>query len=99
MMPNVAGEQSTKLQILVYSVLLLASTLIPSVIGFSHLPYTAVATASGAWFVILAWQLYRRTGVEMKKAGRKLFTYSLYYLLIIFLALLGDHYLAQFGGF
>ncbi|QEE19608.1 protoheme IX farnesyltransferase [Youhaiella tibetensis] len=99
MMPNVAGEQSTKVQILVYSVLLLVSTLIPSFIGFSHLPYTAVATVTGVWFVVLALQLYRRTGVEMKKAGKKLFTYSLYYLLIIFLALLADHYLAQFGGF
>ena len=98
MMPNVAGEASTKLQILVYSVLLVAVTLVPPVIGFGGMFYAAVAAVSGLWFIVLAARLYRLSGVEMKKAGRKLFTYSLYYLAVIFLALLAGDFLVRFGG-
>ena len=98
MMPNVAGEASTKLQILVYSVLLVAVTLVPPFIGFGGMFYATVAAVSGLWFVVLAARLYRLSGVEMKKAGRKLFTYSLYYLAVIFLALLAGDFLVRFGG-
>ncbi|HEY4201059.1 MAG TPA: heme o synthase [Devosiaceae bacterium] len=99
MLPNVAGEPATKLQIVIYSFLLVAVTLVPSLIGFSHLPYTAVALVTGVWFIVLAVQLFRKTGVEMKKAGRKLFMFSLYYLAVIFLALLADNLLTRFGSF
>ena len=98
MMPNVVGEASTKLQILVYSVLLVAVTLVPPFIGFGGMFYATVAAVSGLWFVVLAARLYRLSGVEMKKAGRRLFTYSLYYLAVIFLALLAGDFLVRFGG-
>ena len=92
MLPNVAGEQATKVQILVYSLLLVASTLVPSVTGFMGPIYSTVAVVTGAYFVWLAWVLFRTTEtVAMKKAGRSLFTYSLSYLAVIFLALLTDH--------
>jgi protoheme IX farnesyltransferase len=98
MMPNVAGEAATKLQILVYSVLLVAVTLVPPFIGFGGRFYAVVAALSGLWFIVFAARLYRLSGVEMKKAGRKLFTYSLYYLAVIFLALLAGDFLVRFGG-
>ena len=92
MLPNVAGEQATKVQILVYSVLLVASTLIPSFTGFMGPIYSAVAVIAGSVFVWFAWALFRTTEtVPMKKAGRSLFTYSLSYLAAIFCALLVDH--------
>ncbi|MDC9823626.1 heme o synthase [Devosia sp. ZB163] len=92
MLPNVAGERVTKVQILVYSVLLVASSLIPSLTGFMGPIYTVAALATGAGFVWLAWALFRTTEtVAMKKAGRSLFTYSLSYLAVIFFALLTDH--------
>ena len=53
---------------------------------------------TASWFIVLAARLYRLSGVEMKKAGRKLFTYSLYYLAVIFLALLAGDFLVRFGG-
>jgi protoheme IX farnesyltransferase len=98
MLPNVAGEAATKLQILVYSVLLVAVTLVPPFIGFGGRFYALAAALSGLWFIVLAARLYRLSGVEMKKAGRKLFTYSLYYLAVIFLALLAGDFLVRFGG-
>jgi len=92
MLPNVAGEQATKVQILVYSVLLVASTIVPSLIGFTGPIFTAAAVVTGSCFIWFAWALFRtRETVAMKKAGRALFTYSLSYLFVIFLALIVDH--------
>ena len=97
MLPNVAGEQATKVQILVYSVILVATSLAPSFIGMSGVLYTAVAAVTGASFVFLAWRLYRSTDASMKKIARSLFTYSLSYLFVIFLALITDR-VAQAAG-
>lgn len=98
MLPNVAGEPATKLQILIYSVLLVASTLVPSFIGFMGPLYTAAAVVTGVVFLWYAWALFRtRENVAMKKAGRSLFTYSLSYLFVIFLALITDHVASMLG--
>lgn len=98
MLPNVAGEKATKVQILVYSVLLVASTLVPSWIGFMGPIYTVAAVATGTGFLWFAWALFRTTEtVAMKKAGRTLFTYSLSYLAVIFLALITDHVANMLG--
>ena len=97
MLPNVAGEQATKVQILAYSVILVATSLAPSFIGMSGVLYTAVAAVTGASFVFLAWRLYRSTDASMKKIARSLFTYSLSYLFVIFLALITDR-VAQAAG-
>ena len=97
MMPNVRGEKHTKLEILVYSVLLVVSTLAPVLTGLGGWLYGAVAAAAGAWFLVLAGRLFVADGVEMKKAGRKLFTYSLVYLFAIFLAFIADHGLRLAG--
>jgi len=92
MLPNVAGERVTKVQILIYSLVLVGSTLVPSFTGFMGPIYTVTALVTGAGFVWLAWALFRTTEtVPMKRAGRSLFTYSLSYLAVIFLALMTDH--------
>jgi protoheme IX farnesyltransferase len=97
MLPNVAGEQATKVQILVYSVILVATSLIPSFIGMSGWLYTLVAVITGTSFVYLAARLYRADATRMKKIARSLFTYSLSYLALIFFALMTDH-VAQLIG-
>ncbi len=100
MMPNVVGEASTKLQILVYTVLLAASAMLPSWLGMAGVVYTGVAVLTGASFLFLAWRLFRtREDVAMRKAARVLFNYSLSYLFILFFALLTDNLLTRFGSF
>ncbi|MEO6395116.1 MAG: heme o synthase [Devosia sp.] len=92
MLPNVAGEQATKLQILLYALLLVGASLVPGFIGFSGWLYTSVAAVTGVAFLYLALRLYRTEQTAMmKQAGRTLFTYSLSYLFVIFLALITDH--------
>ncbi|MCS6761524.1 MAG: heme o synthase [Candidatus Devosia symbiotica] len=98
MLPNVRGAPHTKLQIFVYTVLLAAAALLPTMLGFAGLIYTAIAALSGSGFLFLAWRLLR-TGEDaaMRKSARMLFTYSLGYLFVMFLALLVDNLLARFG--
>ena len=93
MLPNVAGEQNTKLQILIYSVLLVASSFAWVAFGFSGPIYTTVAVVTGVSFLWLAWKLFRtESDVSMRRTARTLFTYSLSYLFVIFLALVVDHF-------
>jgi protoheme IX farnesyltransferase len=91
MMPNVKGEKHTKLEIVIYSVLLLVVTLAPQFVGLAGWVYTALAAAGGIGFLALAVHLSLADGLLMKKRGRALFTYSLYYMFGIFLAFVLDH--------
>ena len=88
----------TKIQILVYSVILVATSLVPGLIGFMGLLYMVVAVVTGLVFLWLALRLFRTTDDKtMRKAGRSLFAYSLSYLFVIFLALLTDRVAGMLG--
>jgi protoheme IX farnesyltransferase len=92
MLPNVAGEAATKNQILLYSVILVLSTFVPLFIHMSGWLYGVIAVLTGASFLYLAARLHRASAhLQMKQAARSLFTYSLSYLFVIFLALMTDH--------
>jgi heme o synthase len=98
MLPNVAGEAATKLQILIYSLVLAVSTIGPIYLGFAGTIYGAAAAITGVSLVLLAWRLYRtRENVAMRRAARTLFTFSLSYLFVVFLALLTDRFSAVVG--
>ena len=98
MMPNVVGEASTRRQILAYSVLLGLSSLLPIVLGMSSWVYGVAAVISAAWFIWLAVRLWRTpAGADMRKAARALFTFSLSYLFVLFLALLADNVFLRLG--
>ena len=98
MMPNVAGETSTKWQILGYSVVLAASSLLPVWLGFSGWLYGAVAAVTGLSFIWLSLRLLRAPdSVSMRRTARTLFTYSLSYLFVLFLALFTDFIAAGLG--
>jgi protoheme IX farnesyltransferase len=98
MMPNVAGEASTKRQILAYSIVLAAAGMLPVLLGFSGWLYGAAAIVLGASFVWLAIRLFRAPdGADMRRAARSLFTYSLSYLFVLFLALLTDNVALRLG--
>jgi protoheme IX farnesyltransferase len=92
MLPNVAGEKATRLQILLYSLVLVATSFAPLLIHMSGWLYAVIAAVTGLSFLYLAWRLYAAPNpLAMKKVARSLFTYSLSYLFVIFLALMTDH--------
>lgn len=90
MLPVTHGQKLTRLHILLYSVALFATTLLPYVIRMSGLVYLASAVALGLVFVGYAWKLYRHYSDEL---ARRLFRYSILYLSLLFAALLVDHWM------
>jgi len=90
MLPVTHGRALTCLHILLYSVALLATTLLPYIIRMSGLAYLAAAVGLGAVFIWRAWQLYRSYS---DATARRLFRFSIAYLALLFGALLGDHWL------
>jgi protoheme IX farnesyltransferase len=89
MLPVVAGRAATTRQILIYSVLLLPISVLPSVLGFAGVIYGATAVICGAVFVTLAWRLHRSTASD-RVAANRLFTFSIFYLFALFAALLAS---------
>ena len=91
MMPVVAGPDSTRLQILLYTVVLVAAAIAPWPLGYFDSAYGVVAVVSGAAMLWYAVQVYReREGAAAERAARNLFTYSLAYLFVLFATLLLD---------
>jgi protoheme IX farnesyltransferase len=87
MMPVVAGSTATKRQILLYSLLLVAASLLPCVLGFAGALYGTIAATWGAVFIAIAFRLSRMRAGDAPVAQR-LFVFSIAYLFLLFAALL-----------
>lgn len=90
MMPVVLGEHETKRQIVLYSIMTAALTLVFGVVAALGLLYLAVAAAGGAGFVWYAIRLYRVPGIG---GTRAMFRYSTSYLALLFAAMVADRLL------
>lgn len=90
MLPITHGMAFTQLQILLYTIALIATTILPFAVSMSGLIYLAAAVVLDAIFFFYAWQIYRR---YTDLIARKTFAYSIIYLSLLFAALLVDHYL------
>jgi protoheme IX farnesyltransferase len=90
MLPVTHGPDITRLHILLYTVLLLATSMLPFMIRMSGWPYLVAALVLGGIFVRYAWQLWRRYSDALAK---RTFRYSIVYLAALFGALLLDHWL------
>ena len=89
MLPVVAGQQSTGRQILVYSALLVPVGATPWLFGYAGIGYALTALAAGAVMVGLAWRLNSASRDEIRtRVGKQLFVYSIFYLALVFAALL-----------
>ena len=90
MLPVTHGAEYTRLQVLLYTFVLFAATLLPFVSGMSGWFYLASALVLGALFIGYAWKLWR---VYSDQLARKTFRFSILHLSLLFAALLVDHYL------
>lgn len=86
-LPVVAGKAETKRQILLYSVLLVPTSLIPCVLGLAGAIYGVAAAMLGAIMIFLAWQV-RRSDDSERRPARRLFVFSMLYLVLLFAVLL-----------
>lgn len=92
MLPVTHGIQFTKLNIYLYTILLLVVSVLPFVVGMSGLFYLIGALILGARFLFWAHKLYR---TEVPIVAMQTFRYSIVYLMLLFVFLLIDHYLCS----
>jgi len=90
MLPVTHGPDFTRLQILLYTILLMIVTLLPYLTGMSGLIYLVSAVFLGLGFIYYAVLMMRK---KDNKTAMKTFVYSIVYITLLFAALLIDHYL------
>jgi protoheme IX farnesyltransferase len=86
MLPVVAGESETRRQVLLYSILLAAVSLLLVAFGLSWIYLIGALVLNGV-FVAYAFRLYR---APSKRLARQLFFFSLWYLALIFAVMVAD---------
>ncbi len=91
MLPVTHGSQFTRLQVLLYTLVLFAATLLPFTFRMSGWIYLVAAMVLGALFVAHAWQLWRHYSDAL---ARRTFIFSIWHLSLLFAALLIDHWLS-----
>ena len=111
MMPVVKGAKSTRLQILLYSLVMAPVACVPALIGLGGIVYAGVSVIGGLVFLYMALRVFlSRAGdhpeggetslYDVKKealAARNLFAFSILYLTLLFATLLIEHTLSSFG--
>ena len=96
MLPVTHGVEFTKIQILLYTVLLFIVTMLPYLTGMSGLIYLISAAVLGAFF--LGYSVKILIEPDNPIIAFKTFKYSVNYLMVLFVALLIDHYLLMTFG-
>jgi protoheme IX farnesyltransferase len=92
MLPVTHGRKFTQLHVLLYTLILVAASLMPFAYGMSGWPYLAAAAVLGGIFIAYAVRIY----VDYSDAlARRTFRYSIAYLAALFAALLADHYVPR----
>jgi protoheme IX farnesyltransferase len=97
MLPVVAGERETRKHILLYSIVLAPLVVAPFALGMTGVLYGAVSSVLSIILVALAWLVWQARDSEdgSYKEAKRLFAFSILFLFLIFLALLGDHAVAS----
>jgi protoheme IX farnesyltransferase len=89
MLPVTHGDKFTRLHVLLYTLILCAVTLMPYATKMSGLIYLVTAVILGAVFLYYAVKIYLDYSDQL---ARKTFRFSIFYLTVLFSALLVDHY-------
>ena len=96
MMPNAKGDRRTRIEILVYSVLLAPVGVLPWLMGFASPVYGVIAVAGGAGMIWYAWRVLKDTeGAVARKSAMSLFGFSILYLFALFLTIVIENGPAQ----
>jgi protoheme IX farnesyltransferase len=95
MLPVVAGARATKVQMLVYTVLLFPLALAPWALGLTGALYAAAAVILGLLFILAAVRVWFDEG---ERAARQMFAFSILYLFLLFTLLILDRAPGLLGG-
>ncbi|MBO9630163.1 MAG: heme o synthase [Shinella sp.] len=98
MLPNVSGEATTKVQIVIYAVLTAVIAVVPTWLGLASIGYGLFAAALGMGFVWYSIGVLRMPeGDRAMVPAKKLFAFSIVYLFAVFSGLMFDRLIASFG--
>jgi protoheme IX farnesyltransferase len=90
MMPNIHGVPETKRQMLLYTLMLIPLTIMPTVVGITGLLYGIAAVLLGARFLHFCWIIVHEEGVS--PTTWRMYKYSLSYLALLFVAMAVDRW-------
>lgn len=90
MLPITHGLKFTQFHVWLYTIALVATTMLPFAVRMSGLLYLISAIILGILFLYYAWKIWRDYSDQL---ARKTFTFSIIYLSLLFVALLVDHYI------
>ena len=91
MLPITSGVKTTKLNILIYALILFPIAISPYILGYSGEIYLIISTALSGYYVFISFKLFReKRSINEKKLATKLFAYSILYLFMIFTFILID---------
>jgi len=89
MLPVIAGTQKTKLNILIYSLMMAPIVMAPYFFNLGGLVYLSISLIMTSYYVLLCYKLFRENrSKESNIIARKIFVYSIFYLFVIFFLLL-----------
>ena len=91
MLPITHGERYTKLHIVLYSVIMVLTTILPFLTGMAGLLYLILVSGLNIRFLQWSYRVYK----DVKNSQMDMFRYSISYLMLLFAALLADHYFYQ----
>ncbi|OYT89653.1 MAG: protoheme IX farnesyltransferase [Burkholderiales bacterium PBB6] len=91
MLPVTHGAELTRLHVFLYTIILLAGTMLPFIYGMSGWIYLVSALVLGLAFMAYAWRLWRNYSDAL---ARQTFRFSILHLSLLFAALLVDHYVS-----
>jgi protoheme IX farnesyltransferase len=95
MMPNVKGPAHTRLEILLYSLVLAPLGLLPWALGFASIVYGVLSAVLGAALLYFAIRVFTiRSGDEADRTAKKLFGFSILYLFLLFAEIVAERSLS-----
>ncbi len=94
MLPITSGVKTTKLNILVYALILFPVAISPFILNFSGEVYLTLAVILSGYYVFISYKLFKeKNTIKEKKLATKLFGYSILYLFMIFTSILLDKFI------
>ncbi len=91
MLPITSGVKTTKLNILVYALILFPIAISPYLLNYSGLTYLFLSVVFSSYYVFISYRLFKSKDSKLeKKIASKLFAYSIFYLFMIFTSILID---------
>ena len=92
MLPIISGIEVTKLNILIYALIMLPVAAAPYFFNFGSIVYLLISSTMTSYYVYLCYKLFKTKNIKLSNIlARKIFIYSIFYLFFLFVLILSDN--------